>query len=51
MHQNPITLSAFIANNTIPPISIRAEIIEDEKSVLKISVPKSYSGFVAGAVF
>ena len=28
-HKNPITLSAFIANNTIPPVSIRAEIIND----------------------
>ena len=40
-HKNPITLSAFIANNTIPPVSIRAEIIEDDKQVLKVSVPKS----------
>lgn len=28
-HSNPVTLSAYIANNTIPPVSIRAEIIED----------------------
>ena len=28
-HKNPITLSAYIANNTIPPISTRAEIIDD----------------------
>lgn len=46
-HKNPITLSAFVANNTVPPISIRAEIIDDEKPVLQISVPKSYSGVVA----
>lgn len=46
-HKNPISLAAFIANNTIPPVSIRAEIIEEEKPVLKISVPKSYSGIVA----
>ncbi|MGN1333511.1 MAG: helix-turn-helix domain-containing protein [Anaerovoracaceae bacterium] len=26
--ENPTTLSAFIANNTVPPVSIRAEIIE-----------------------
>lgn len=38
-HSNPTTLSAFIANNTIPPVSIRAEIIDDIKPVLKISVP------------
>ena len=46
-HSNPTTLSAFIANNTIPPVSIRAEIIDDIKPVLKISVPKSYGGIVA----
>lgn len=46
-HINPMTLSAFIANNTIPPVSIRAEIIDDVKPVLKISVPKSYGGIVA----
>lgn len=46
-HKNPTTLSAFIANNTLPPVSIRAEIIEDIHPVLKISVPKSYNGIVA----
>ena len=46
-HKNPVTLSAYIANNTVPPVSIRAEIIEDTEPVLKISVPKSYSGIVA----
>lgn len=46
-HSNPITLSAFIANNTVPPISTRVEIIEEEFPVLKISVPKSYGGIVA----
>ena len=35
-HKNPITLSAFIANNTIPPVSIRAEIINDILNKLKI---------------
>lgn len=46
-HKNPITLSAFVANNTVPPVPTRAEIIDDEKPVLQISVPKSYSGVVA----
>lgn len=46
-HKNPITLSAFIANNTIPPVSIRAEIIEEELPVLQITVPKSYNGLTA----
>ena len=46
-HSNPITLGALIANNTIPPVSTRCEIIEDIRPVLKISVPKSYGGIVA----
>ena len=46
-HKNPITLSAYIANNTVPPVSIRAEIIDEAKPVLQICVPKSYSGIVA----
>lgn len=43
-HANPVTLSAYIANNTVPPISTRMVIIEEEHPVLKISVPKSYGG-------
>ena len=46
-HNNHTTLAAFIANNTLPPDSVRAEIIEDIHPVLKISVPKSYNGIVA----
>ncbi len=46
-HKNPTTVSAFIANNTMPPVSIRAEIVNDIFPVLKITVPKSYSGIVA----
>lgn len=46
-HSNPITLSAFIANNTVPPISTRVEIVEEERPVLRITVPKSYGGIVA----
>jgi len=46
-HQNPITLSAYIANNTVPPVSIRAEVVEEGLPVLKISVPKSFGGIVA----
>ena len=48
-HTNPITLSSYIASNTVPPISVRAEIVEEESLVLKISVPKSYGGIVATA--
>ncbi|MBQ9133214.1 MAG: putative DNA binding domain-containing protein [Clostridia bacterium] len=46
-HKNPITLSAYIANNTVPPISVRAEIIEEQLPVLQITVSKAYSGVVA----
>ncbi len=46
-HSNPIFLSAYIANHTVPPISVRAEIIEEIHPVLKISVPKAYGGIVA----
>lgn len=46
-HMDPTTLGAFIANNTLPPVSVRTEIIEDIHPVLKISVPKSYNGIVA----
>ena len=46
-HLNPTTLSAFIANNTNPPVSVRAEIVEEEFPILKISVPKSYNNVVA----
>lgn len=46
-HKNHTTLAAFIANNTLPPVSVRAEIIEGIYPVLKISVPKSYNGIVA----
>ena len=48
-HNNPVTLGAYIANNTVPPISIRTELLDDEKPVLKISVPKSYGGITATA--
>jgi ATP-dependent DNA helicase RecG len=46
-HENITTVSAFIANNTVPPVSVRAEIIEDVHPVLKISVPKTYSGITS----
>ena len=46
-HANPVTLGAYIANNTVPPISTCCEIVEDEKPILRITVPKSYGGIVA----
>ena len=48
-HSNPETLGAYIANNTVPPVSVRAEIIEDIFPVLKITVPKSSSGITSTA--
>ena len=46
-HSDPLTLSAYIANNTVPPLSTRCEIIEEGPPVLRISVPKSYGSIVA----
>jgi ATP-dependent DNA helicase RecG len=46
-HKDITRLSAFIANNTIPPVPVRVEIIEDVYPVLKISVPKSSRNIVA----
>ena len=42
-HRDITRLAACIANNTIPPISVRAEIIQEEKPVLMIQVPRSRS--------
>ena len=39
-HKDITLLSAFIANKTVPPISVRAEILDLEYPVLKISVPR-----------
>ncbi len=42
LHQNLTGLAALIANQTIPPLSVRVEPLEIEgKRVAKISVPKS----------
>ena len=39
-HKDPIGVTALIANSTVPPIAVRAEIIPKEgKDVLKIEVP------------
>jgi ATP-dependent DNA helicase RecG len=40
-HKDITQLSAFIANRTIPTISVRAEIVEDTKNYIKIEVPES----------
>ena len=46
-HSDPIGLCAYIANNTVPPVAVRAEIIDDINPVLVISVPKMQSGVAA----
>lgn len=42
-HKDITQLAAFIANRTVPPISVRTEILETVPPVLKISVPKRTS--------
>ena len=42
-HKDATQLSAFIANKTVPPISVRVEVVEAEFPYLKISVPKRTS--------
>lgn len=42
-HQDPIGLSAMIANKTVPPISVRAQLVGDDITVIQIDVPKSHS--------
>lgn len=39
-HSDITQLAAFIANKTVPPIAVRAEILEFDLPVLKIEVPK-----------
>lgn len=41
-HKDAIGVTALIANSTVPPIAVRAEIItEENKDVLKIEIPRS----------
>jgi ATP-dependent DNA helicase RecG len=39
-HRDITQLAAFIANKTVPPVSVRAEVIGSDIQVLKISVPR-----------
>ena len=42
IHKDAIGVTALVANNTVPSVSIRAEIItEEEKDILKIEIPIS----------
>lgn len=40
-HSDPTYLAAFIANKTVPSVSVRTEILDYTYPVLKISVPRS----------
>jgi ATP-dependent DNA helicase RecG len=42
-HKDATQLSALIANKTVPPISVRVEVLDLDKPVLKITVPKKTS--------
>jgi ATP-dependent DNA helicase RecG len=39
-HKDITKLSAYIANKTVPPVAVRVEILEMDKPILKIVVPK-----------
>ena len=42
IHKDAIGVTALVANNTVPSVSVRAEIItEEEKDILKIEIPTS----------
>lgn len=42
-HKDITQLAALIANRTIPPISVKTELVDYDRTVLKISVPKKTS--------
>ena len=42
-HKDITQLAALVANRTIPPISVKTELIDYDRTVLKISVPKKTS--------
>lgn len=48
-HKDITRLYAFIANNTVPPVSARVELVNDAEPVIKISIPKSVNGIIATA--
>ncbi len=42
-HTDTTRLAAFVANKTVPPVPVRTEILNFDRPVLKISVPKRLS--------
>lgn len=43
MHKDAVGVTALIANNTVPPVAVRSEIVTEEAEVLKIEIPRSRS--------
>lgn len=48
-HRDYTQLAAYIANKTVPPVSVRVELLEEDVPVLAIHVPK-YRSIVASSV-
>lgn len=42
-HRDPTRLAAFIANKTVPPVTVRSEVIDHNLPILKITVPRRTS--------
>lgn len=42
-HRDPTRLAAFIANKTVPPVTVRCEVIDHDLPILKITVPRRTS--------
>ena len=44
-HKDPIRMAAVIADNTVPPVSVRIDILDEasQPSVMQISIPASNS--------
>ncbi len=42
-HQDPVGMAAMIANKTVPPISVRAQLVGNDIAVVQVEVPKAQS--------
>jgi len=42
-HRNPVYMAAMVANKTVPPVSVRAELIPGDRPVMHLEVPRSPS--------
>lgn len=43
IHRDPVRMAAMVANKTVPPVSVRAELEGDAVRVMHLSVPRSPS--------